>query len=182
MEGQEKDVLSKDINEYYYVTIPNREEAIRVRDTLHKKIEQYGFASVADLLKSVYGDSNDIDKEWGWTNTNDIALRRTVNGYAIHCGPLVHLTEKERYMAEQEKGAKIEFVWKNFERLFPMLAMHVDSWERAGSKMISIEMDDGVVLWFLYYSPTNWNLGTKPWRMKPREGDELLQDGLSSAT
>jgi hypothetical protein len=29
-------------------------------------------------------------------------------------------------------------------------------------------MDDGIVLYFLYYNPTNWNIGTKPWRMKPR--------------
>lgn len=85
-------------------------------------------------------------------------------------------------MAEQEKGAKIEFVWKNFERMFPELVKHAESWERAGSKMIQIQMDDGVVLWFLYYSPTNWNLGTKPWRMRPTEHAEYLKDGLSPAS
>lgn len=59
-------------------------------------------------------------------------------------------------------------IWKNFVRLFPALEEQVISYERKGSKMISLLMDDGTVLYFIYYTPTNWNLGTKPWRMKPK--------------
>jgi hypothetical protein len=59
-------------------------------------------------------------------------------------------------------------IWRNFVRLFPALEEHVISYERKGSKMISLLMDDGTTLYFIYYTPTNWNLGTKPWRMKPK--------------
>lgn len=70
-----------------------------------------------------------------------------------------------------------DFVWSNFQRLFPDRAEHVLSYERSGSKMITLHMDDGLNLSFLYYSPVNWNFGTKPWRMRPsnngeREGQE----------
>lgn len=58
-------------------------------------------------------------------------------------------------------------IWLNFQRLFPEKVDNVLKVERAGSKMITIHMDDGLILSFLYYTPTNWNLGTKPWREKP---------------
>lgn len=64
------------------------------------------------------------------------------------------------------------FVWNNFQRMFPDLAEHVISHEKSGSKMITLHMDDGMILSFLYYTPVNWNLGTKPWRMKPNNINE----------
>lgn len=65
-----------------------------------------------------------------------------------------------------------EFVWNNFCRLFPDMAQNVISYERTGSKMIALHMNDGVTLSFLYYSPVNWNFGTKPWRLKPTTTDK----------
>lgn len=38
---------------------------------------------------------------------------------------------------------------------------------RMGNKMISLSFPDGQTLFFLYNNENNWNLGTKPWRMKP---------------
>jgi hypothetical protein len=63
---------------------------------------------------------------------------------------------------------KSDIIFKNFVRLFPNMGGQVLSYQRTGSKMIALNMDDGIVLYFLYYNPTNWNIGTKPWRMKPR--------------
>ena len=65
-------------------------------------------------------------------------------------------------------NTNVNFVWDNFQKLFPEKVNHVISYERKGSKMIQLNMDDGLVLHFLYYSPVNWNYGTKPWRMKPK--------------
>ena len=70
-------------------------------------------------------------------------------------------------------NSKSDFVFKNFQRLFPDKAEHVESYERSGSKMITLLMDDGLELFFLYYNPINWNLGTKPWRMKPKSNEAV---------
>lgn len=64
------------------------------------------------------------------------------------------------------------FVWTNFCNLFPDFVNKVTSVQRAGSKMISMELIDGTRLWFLYYTPVNWNLGTKPFRMKPKNHED----------
>lgn len=77
------------------------------------------------------------------------------------------------------KDSKADFVFKNFQRLFPDKAEHVESYERSGSKMITLLMDDGMKLFFLYYNPMNWNLGTKPWRMKPKT-DEAAEETAES--
>lgn len=66
----------------------------------------------------------------------------------------------------------MNFVWNNFERMFPEKAEHVVSYERSGSRMITLHMDDGLILTFLYYTPMNWNLGTKPWRKKPENRED----------
>lgn len=65
------------------------------------------------------------------------------------------------------KNNQLNFIWGNFKRMFPEKVEHVMSYSRGGSKMIYLEMDDGMKLSFMYYTPTNWNLGTKPWRLKP---------------
>ena len=68
---------------------------------------------------------------------------------------------------DKNKMTTAIFIYNNFCRMFPDMVSHVIGYERSGSKMITIDMDDGVKLSFLYVSPTNWNLGTRPWRMKP---------------
>lgn len=73
---------------------------------------------------------------------------------------------------EKKTVTSADFVWKNFQRMFPEKAEHVLSYEKSGSKMINLEMDDGMILTFLYYTPMNWNFGTKPWRMKPRQAEK----------
>lgn len=75
--------------------------------------------------------------------------------------------------------SKAELVYQNFKRLFPAMAEHVLKYERAGSKMISLHMDDGVILSFLYYTPMNWNLGTKPWRMKPKTEEPAVESEVT---
>lgn len=69
-------------------------------------------------------------------------------------------------------GNNAEFVWGNFKRMFPDMAANVVEYTRTGSRMIALSMNDGTTLSFLYYTPTNWNFGTKPWRMKPKAVEE----------
>lgn len=69
-------------------------------------------------------------------------------------------------------GNNAEFVWDNFKRMFPDMAANVVEYTRTGSRMIALSMNDGTTLSFLYYTPTNWNFGTKPWRMKPKAVEE----------
>lgn len=72
-----------------------------------------------------------------------------------------------------------QFVWNNFCRLFPEKVDHVIQYKRAGSKMITMEMDDGSILWFLYHTPINWNFGTKPWRAKPTKQSKEIPSECS---
>ena len=67
------------------------------------------------------------------------------------------------------KMARETLIWNNFQRLFPEKVEHVLSYHKSGSKMIQLEMDDGLTLTFLYYDPSNWTLGTKVWRRKPEK-------------
>lgn len=43
----------------------------------------------------------------------------------------------------------------------------VSSYQKIGARMLRMEMDDGHVLYFLWYDENNWNLGTKPYRKRP---------------
>lgn len=40
---------------------------------------------------------------------------------------------------------------------------------KIGARMLRIELETGLVLYFLYYDETNWNLGTKPYRNQPKK-------------
>ncbi len=40
---------------------------------------------------------------------------------------------------------------------------------KIGARMLRIELETGLVLYFLYYDETNWNLGTKPYRNRPKK-------------
>lgn len=81
-------------------------------------------------------------------------------------------------MVENTKS-KVGYIWNNFKRVFPDYTKRVISYNKKGSRCISLEMDDGQTLYFMYYTPTNWNLGTKPWREKPkkiRDKEQKTQD------
>lgn len=60
-----------------------------------------------------------------------------------------------------------EEIFDYFVELFPQHYEHVVSYKKLGSKMISLQMDNGSRLTFLYMGKDNWNFGTKPWRRKP---------------
>lgn len=63
-----------------------------------------------------------------------------------------------------------EFIFDKFCEMFPDFAKHTVYHKKIGSRMISVSLDTvlGIEkITFLYNSPTDWNLGTKPWRRKP---------------
>lgn len=65
-----------------------------------------------------------------------------------------------------------------FVTLFPYWKSEVRSYKKIGSKCISIEFIDGTSKVFLYYSPDNWNFGTKLWRKKPQNKNGLAYDAM----
>lgn len=55
-------------------------------------------------------------------------------------------------------------LYTQFINMFPDLSDCVVSYRKTGSKTIVLEMQNGKHLFFLYYGPDNWNIGTKQWR------------------
>lgn len=61
-----------------------------------------------------------------------------------------------------------EEIFNNFSRLFPEMSNDVVSYKKIGGRAISIHFNKNTRnLAFIYYSDTNWSLGTKLWRNKP---------------
>ena len=58
-------------------------------------------------------------------------------------------------------------IYEKFSVMFPLLEIQCEDYKKIGSKTIAIYLNDGTRLNFLYYSDTNWNLGTKTWRKQP---------------
>lgn len=54
-----------------------------------------------------------------------------------------------------------------FKGMFPDFAKCAKGSKLIGSKAISIEMENGKSLIFMYYGQDNWSFGTKVWRRKP---------------
>jgi hypothetical protein len=68
---------------YEDVIIPNRAEAEEVLSRMDELIEQYGFASVADLYDLVGVTGNYTDNKYGWNNLRNADVVRDREGYLL---------------------------------------------------------------------------------------------------
>ena len=71
--------------------LPDRASAEKVLDGMAETIEDYGEASVADLLEMCDIQSSFVDHNWGWRDARDITCRRTPRGYIIDCSEPIYL-------------------------------------------------------------------------------------------
>jgi hypothetical protein len=71
--------------------LPDRASAEKVLDGMAATIEDYGEASVADLLEMCDIQSSFVDHNWGWRDARDISCRRTPRGYIIDCAEPIYL-------------------------------------------------------------------------------------------
>lgn len=62
---------------------------------------------------------------------------------------------------------KKDELFEIFKEMFPDFAKCAKGFKLIGSKSISIEMENGKSLIFMYYGKDNWSFGTKVWRRKP---------------
>ncbi len=77
-------------------------------------------------------------------------------------------------MAFEKMTAKVLF--EKFQELFPDMIMGNDTdwatvtnYTKIGARMLRMEFNSGPVLYFLWYDENNWNLGTKPYRNRPKK-------------
>lgn len=69
--------------DYQSIIVRNRPEAEEIVDQMHRRIKEYGAASVADLLDLIDVSGTYTDNNWGWTSADDIGLKRVSSGYLI---------------------------------------------------------------------------------------------------
>lgn len=69
--------------DYRNIVLSDRYDAKEVVAALHDRIDRYGNASVADLFELVDQTSDYTDTCYGWTNINQIGIKRVGNGYLI---------------------------------------------------------------------------------------------------
>ena len=78
-------------------------------------------------------------------------------------------------------------IWQGFVKLFPTYVERVESYEKIGSKSLSlkIKMPEGQpnkTLLFLYNDPWDWTFGSKIWRKKPRKPRTNIDQVIQEAT
>lgn len=69
--------------DYREIVLRDRIDAEKVVRRLRDTIDTYERATVADLLDLIDETSTFVDNNWGWTNKNDIGVRRVSSGYLI---------------------------------------------------------------------------------------------------
>ena len=69
--------------DYRNIILRNRIDAEEVVNELRNRIDQYDQATIADLFDLIDVTSSYIDSNWGWTDMNDIGIRRVSAGYLI---------------------------------------------------------------------------------------------------
>ena len=73
------------------IIIPDKFEAELVISSLCDNLEQYGSASVADLLDLVGATGEFTDQDWGWDNLSTAGIRRVREGYLLILPPIKSL-------------------------------------------------------------------------------------------
>lgn len=69
--------------DYHHIVLKHREDAEEVCKELRRRIKKYDKASVADLFDLIGKTGNYTDNNWGWTDKDDIGIRRVSNGFLI---------------------------------------------------------------------------------------------------
>ncbi len=78
-------------SDYRNVVLTDREDAKNVVEALYDRIDRYQNASIADLFEAVGLTSNYAQTRWGWTDKDQIGIKRVSDGYLIdvdEAGPL----------------------------------------------------------------------------------------------
>lgn len=74
---------SEDRIDYRDLVFKNREEAEDVVIQMHRRIDDFGWATIADLYDLVEIPCEPTDYNWGWTRRRDIDVRKVSSGYLI---------------------------------------------------------------------------------------------------
>lgn len=90
--GQQQGMATmRDNINYHDIIILDPEDAKGVVRQMREFIGMYQEATVSDLLSLVGITANSVDDDWGWTNPNDIGLRRVPEGYLIDVADAIYL-------------------------------------------------------------------------------------------
>lgn len=81
--GNEKRYEENKNIDYRNIVLNDRRDAESVLDEMHRRIEQYNYVTVAELLQLVGVVGSYTDNNWGWTSHDDIGLQRVRNGFLI---------------------------------------------------------------------------------------------------
>lgn len=69
--------------DYQNIVLKRKDAAQDIVDELRRRIKKYDRASVADLLDLIEVTGKYTDNNWGWTDPEDIGIRRVSNGFLI---------------------------------------------------------------------------------------------------
>lgn len=77
--------------DYQNIILRNRADAERIVDEMCKRIDEFEACSVADFFDLLDLTSQYVDNNWGWTDENDIKIRRVSSGFLIDVPEAVYL-------------------------------------------------------------------------------------------
>lgn len=77
--------------DYRNIILQRRDDAEKVVQEMWRRIDDYGQVSIAEMLDLMEISGKYTDNNWGWTNRNEIGLRRVANGYLIDVAEAVLL-------------------------------------------------------------------------------------------
>lgn len=69
--------------DYRDIVLDYRADAEKIVDELHHRIDDYGYASVADLLDLIDMPGKYTDNDYGWKRKGDIGIKRIADGFLI---------------------------------------------------------------------------------------------------
>lgn len=69
--------------DYRNIILLSPDDAKNVVDNLRGRIYRFNEATVSDLYDAIGFTSNYVDNDWGWTNANDIGIKRVPEGWLI---------------------------------------------------------------------------------------------------
>lgn len=91
---EEEPRRNKDRIDYRDIAFKDRSEAEDVVLQMHRRIDDFGWACIADLYDLVELPCEPPDYNWGWTRRRDIDVRKTVNGYLIDVASVEYVGDR----------------------------------------------------------------------------------------
>ena len=74
---------SNDKVDYKNIILKDRRDAEAIVRDLRERVRSFHQASVGDLYDLLDISGSNVDFDWGWTEENEIGIRRVTNGYLI---------------------------------------------------------------------------------------------------